>query len=167
MVLALATGCRISEITSLKAEHFKLSSGGTHYINILDSKTYAGLREIPYPYFLHKELKEFIGDKNQVFKYILRMGKGSGNAVGKKFSRHLSELKIIRPKLVFHSLRKFVNDMFMKNKVQFEPRCQFFGHEIDSVNVQTYSNKYSVDELFKQIKPSQNEILKLAGIIEN
>ena len=167
LVLALATGCRISEITSLKAEQFKLSSGGTHYINILDSKTYAGLREIPYPYYLHKELKEFIGDKNQVFKYTLRMGKGSGNAVGKKFSRHLSELKIIRPKLVFHSLRKFVNDMFMKDKVQFEPRCQFFGHEIDSVNVQTYSNKYSVDELFKQIKPSQNEILKLAGIIEN
>ena len=167
LVLALATGCRISEITSLKAEQFKLSSGGTHYINILDSKTYAGLREIPYPYYLHKELKEFIGDKNQVFKYTLRMGKGSGNAVGKKFSRHLSELKIIRPKLVFHSLRKFVNDMFMKDKVQFEPRCQFFGHEIDSVNVQTYSNKYSVDELFKQIEPSQNEILKLAGIIEN
>jgi hypothetical protein len=133
----------------------------------LDSKTNAGLREIPYPYYLHKELKDFIGDKNQVFKYTLRMGKGSGNAVGKKFSRHLSELKITRPKLVFHSLRKFVNDMFMKNMVQFEPRCQFFGREIDSVNVQTYSNKYSVDELFKQIKPSQNEILKLAGIVES
>ena len=164
LVLGLATGCRISEITSLKADQFKLSSGGTHYIKIVDSKTNAGLREIPYPYFLHKELKEFISGKDQIFKYKLRLGKGSGNAVGKKFSRHLIEEKITREKLVFHSLRKFVNNMFLKNQVQFEPRCQFFGHEIDSVNVQTYSNKFSVDELFKQIEVPQNEILKLAGI---
>ena len=164
LVLGLATGCRISEITSLKADQFKLSSGGTHYIKIVDSKTNAGLREIPYPYFLHKELKEFIEGKDQVFKYKLRLGKGSGNAVGKKFARHLFDLKITREKLVFHSLRKFVNNMFLKNHVQFEPRCQFFGHEIDSVNVQTYSNKFSVDELFKKIESPQNEILKMAGI---
>lgn len=164
LVLGLATGCRISEITSLKADQFKLSSGGTHSIKIVDSKTNAGLREIPYPYFLHKEIKEFIFGKDQIFKYKLRLGKGSGNAVGKKFSRHLFEEKITREKLVFHSLRKFVNNMFLKNQVQFEPRCQFFGHEIDSVNVQTYSNKFSVDELFKQTEAPQNEILKLAGI---
>ena len=164
LVLGLVTGCRISEITSLKASQFKISSGGNYYIQILDSKTNAGLREIPYPDYLHKELSQFIGSKDQVFKYTLRLGKGSGNAVGKKFSRHLSELKISRPKLVFHSLRKFVNDMFLKHNVQFEPRCQFFGHEIDSVNVQTYSNKFSVDQLFKHVENSQNEIMKLAGI---
>lgn len=164
LVLGLVTGCRISEITSLKTDQFKISSGGNYYIQILDSKTNAGLREIPYPDYLHKELNKFIGTKNQVFRYTLRLGKGSGNAVGKKFSRHLSELKIIRPKLVFHSLRKFVNDMFLKHDVQFEPRCQFFGHEIDSVNVQTYSKKFSVDQLFKHVEKSQNEIMKLAGL---
>jgi site-specific recombinase XerD len=164
LVLGLVTGCRISEITSLMADQFKISSGGNYYIQIRDSKTNAGLREIPYPDYLHKELSQFIGSKDQVFKYKLRLGKGSGNAVGKKFSRQLSELKIARPKLVFHSLRKFVNDMFLKHNVQFEPRCQFFGHEIDSVNVQTYSKKFSVDQLFKHVENPQNEIMKLAGI---
>ena len=57
-----------------------------------------------------------------------------------------------------------MNDMFLKHNVQFEPRCQFFGHEIDSVNVQTYSKKFSVDQLFKHVENSQNEIMKLAGI---
>ena len=60
LVLGLATDCRISEITSLKADQFKISSGGNYYIQILDSKTNAGLREIPYPDYLHKEIIQFI-----------------------------------------------------------------------------------------------------------
>src|SRR5690606_30514153 len=89
-------------------------------------------------------------DKNagpNLFKYASREGKGAGNAVGKKFSRHMQEVKVNREKLVFHSLRKFLNDHFMKNGVEFEPRCQFFGHAVENVNVATYSSVYNVDDL--------------------
>ena len=51
----------------------------------------------------------------------------------------------------------------MKNEVPYEPRCQFFGHEIESVNVATYSNKFSVDRLAEIVNQQQ---LKLLWIIK-
>jgi isocitrate lyase len=69
--------------------------------------------------------------------------------------------KIDRGKLVFHSIRKFLNDYFLKNGIEFEARCQFFGHEIDSVNVATYSNKFAIEHLTAITNPVQEKILKL------
>src|SRR5690606_40244885 len=113
-------------------------SKGNHYLIIRDSKTHAGKREVPLPVNLFDEdFEKFIADnskkhKGQVFKYGARSrtGKGAGNALGKKFARHLEELKISRGKLVFHSLRKYLNDLMMKSGVEYEPRCQFFGHSV-------------------------------------
>ncbi len=149
MILGLLTGCRISEITGLMLDQFKVSEGGTYYIRIFDSKTQVGEREVPIPERLFKAgLTAFLKDKEgQVFRYSLRLGKGSGNAVGKKFKRHLDELKISRPKLVFHSLRKFVNDFFKKNMVPYEARCQFIGHEVEDVNNSIYADDFNVDQL--------------------
>ena len=165
LLLGLITGCRISEITSLTKSQFQISEQNNHMIIIRDSKTSAGKREVPLPKELFDDdFKNFIDTKeNFIFRYVDRKGKGSGNAVGKKFARHLSELKINRGKLVFHSLRKFLNDYFMKNEVPYEPRCQFFGHEIESVNVATYSNKFSVDRLAEIVNQQQ---LKLLWIIK-
>ena len=165
LLLGLITGCRISEITSLTKSQFQVSENNNHMIIIRDSKTSAGKREVPLPKELFDDdFKNFIDTKeNFIFRYVDRKGKGSGNAVGKKFARHLSELKINRGKLVFHSLRKFLNDYFMKNEVPYEPRCQFFGHEIESVNVATYSNKFSVDRLAEIVNQQQ---LKLLWIIK-
>ncbi len=165
LLLALFTGCRSSELTSLAKSQIKLSESGHNFILIRDSKTSAGKREIPIPkeIFDHGFL-EFIKDKSEsdmIFRYISREGKGSGNAVGKKFSRHLEELKIARGTLVLHSLRKFLNDYFMKNGIEFEARCQFFGHEIESVNVATYSKKFGIDQMVALINPVQQNILKL------
>lgn len=88
-------------------------------------------------------------------------GKGTGNAVGKKFKRHLDLLNINRDKLVFHSLRKFFNE-FMKNEsIQIEARCQMLGHELDNVNVSTYAREYSIDDLAKLVNPAQLKILEL------
>lgn len=161
LLLGLITGCRISEITSLTKSQFQISENNNHMIIIRDSKTSAGKREVPLPKQLFDDdFKNFIELKeNFIFRYVNRNGKGSGNAVGKKFSRHLSELKINRGKLVFHSLRKFLNDYFMKNEVPYEPRCQFFGHEIESVNVATYSNKFSVDRLAEIVNQLQLKLL--------
>ena len=54
----------------------------------------------------------------------------------------------------------------MKNGVEYEPRCQVIGHEIESVNVATYSKKYSADELANLILPVQNKILTLTEILK-
>ncbi len=168
LMLGIFTGCRIGEITSLKSDQFYVSDEGINFIRIRESKTLAGVRDIPISKKLFDlGLADFIKNKDQIFKYQTRLGKGSGNAVGKKFKRMLDELKITRPKLVFHSLRKFSNDLFMKEGVPFEPRCQFFGHEIENVNVATYSNKFSIEQIAKIIEPAVQKLMVLTGIYRN
>ncbi|OXI48265.1 hypothetical protein CFB84_04780 [Burkholderia aenigmatica] len=167
LILGLITGCRVGEITSLTASQFQQTYNENPYIVIRESKTEAGKREVPIiKVFFNDHWKNFVdGKKDTIFKYADREGKGSGNAVGKKFARHLAELKIDRPKLVFHSLRKFANDYFMKNGVEFEPRCQMFGHEIENVNVATYSKKFSPDDLEKLVSPVQLRMLMLTELV--
>ena len=148
VLLGLFTGCRIGEITNLQTNQFKITQSGIRYITIRDSKTSAGIREVPLHPFAYKIVSDFIESKSgKIFKYIEKEGKGTGNAVGKKFARNLIDAKIDRPKLVFHSLRKFVNNEFMKNGVNIETRCQIIGHELDNVNVSTYTNKINIEEL--------------------
>lgn len=171
LLLGLVSGCRVNEITSLQADQFQKTDKDNHYLIIRDAKTHAGKREIPLPVDLFDDdFKAFLTENpkkhnGQVFKYGAksRTGKGAGNAVGKKFARHLAELKINRGKLVFHSLRKYLNDHMMKNGVEFEPRCQFFGHSVESVNVATYSNKFNVDDLSSLTSKIQTNLLFLCN----
>ncbi len=165
LMLEVFTGCRVGELTSLQVGHVKTSEAGTRYLQIRDSKTAAGRREVPLPDVLFEEgFAKFLEGKkpgDMVFRYVDREGKGAGNAVGKKFSYQIKLEKIHRPKLVFHSLRKFLNDFFMKNGVDYEVRCQFFGHEIEAVNVATYTNKFNVDELYDRTNQSRQKIYYL------
>lgn len=167
LILGIMTGCRISEITGLKAEQFKVSDQGTNYIQIFDSKTVAGVRPVPIPEkLLEFGLADFVKDKKQVFKYNLRLGKGSGNAVGKKFKRHLEELKITRPKLVFHSLRKYVNNFLKTSKVPYEVRCQFIGHEIEDINNRIYSEDHDVDTLAEMLNSALFQLQIICGVVK-
>jgi integrase len=161
VVLAFLTGCRVSEITNLQKSDLKVSKKSTCYIDVTQSKTDAGIREVPIPSCIFESLKAFADInpyRKNLFKYCERTGKGSGNAVGKKFSRHLHELKIEREKLVFHSIRKFVNDYMMKSNLALEPRCQLIGHELDNVNIATYSQQFSIDDLACLVVPIQQKI---------
>lgn len=163
VLLAYFTGCRIGEITGLKIQQIKKT---TEYwsFHITESKTLAGIREVPICINILKKLEfdKFTDTKtDQIFKYQTREGRGSGNAVGKKFTRHLEELKISRPKLVFHSLRKFANDFFASQRVPLEVRCQYFGHEVDNVNINIYKQKLATAELFSQIYHRQTLMHKL------
>lgn len=163
--LALVTGCRVGELASLHVDDFKQTKFGTTYIKIKDAKTLAGVRSVPFPQWSIIGFSLFLVSKSEnVFKYVEREGKGSGNAVGKKFTRLLETLKIKREKLVFHSLRKFLNDYLMKNDVPYEPRCQFVGHDIDDTNVAIYSKKYTEDELFHYINDHQVELISKAKL---
>ena len=165
VLFGLFTGCRIGEITSLKKDNFKKSTTGINYLVIRDSKTNAGIREVPLHPYLLERISEFLDKKtDKIFKYVEKEGKGTGNAVGKKFARNLEGAKITREKLVFHSLRKFVNNELMKNGVSLENRCQFIGHEIENVNVAIYTNKINVDELAAAILPT---LEKFRDLIDN
>lgn len=162
VILGLFTGCRIGEITSLKKDQFKISSSGTNYITIRDSKTLAGIREVPLHPAIFNRIKDFLDSKtDKVFKYIEKDGKGTGNAVGKKFARNIDSAGITREKLVFHSLRKFVNNELMRNKVSLEHRCQLIGHELDNVNVSIYTETINIDELAETVFPTFEKIYDL------
>lgn len=165
MMLGVHTGCRISEITGLKANQFKLSDEGNHYIDIYDSKTHAGIRSVPIPEaLLNAGLAGFIKGKEQVFKYKPRLGKGSGNAVGKKFKRLLENLDITREKLVFHSLRKFVNNYLKQKGIAYEVRCQFIGHEVEDINNKVYAQAFTVDKLAELLEPLQADWANLSAL---
>lgn len=168
LLLEIVTGCRVGELTSICKAQIKKSENGNWFLSIRDSKTSAGKREVPLPseifYYGFSKFIESKSPLDNIFKYVNREGKGSGNAVGKKFSRHLEIEKIDRGKLVFHSFRKFLNDYFLKNGIEFEARCQYFGHEIDSVNVATYSKKFEIDKLTELVKPVQEKILRLINL---
>ncbi len=162
VVLALMTGCRISEITNLKRDQLKTSPQGIPYMVIRDSKTMAGIREVPLHPFIVQHIAPFIKNKSdKLFKYVEVDGKGSGNAVGKMFSRNLQAAGVKRKKLVFHSLRKYVNNQLMRNKVSLENRCQFIGHELEHVNVATYTTNLNIDELAATVFPTLEEIFEI------
>ena len=149
-ILAVISGCRVSEITSLLKEN--LRPNPVPHIKIKDSKTSAGVRSVPIAEEFFDELRKFANlktEKQQIFKYQIRLGKGSGNAVGQKFSRHLDKIGIDNDQLVFHSLRKFFNNFCLNNGIAFEARCQIMGHEIKNVNVEIYSKKFTLEQMEK------------------
>ena len=162
VLLALFTACRVGELTSLQKEHFKRSRKGIPFITIRESKTAAGIREVPlHPYiFAHiaPRLDALTSPTDRLFSYKERDDKGSGNAAGKMLKENLIAARIERPKLVFHSIRKFTNNELLQLGVGLEHRCQFAGHELDNVNVQTYTKAISVDDLAATIFPALNTI---------
>ena len=162
LFITLFTGMRIGEVTSLEKSQFKTSENGKHYIFIRESKTLAGQREIPLYTPFYYFIKPFIESKEgKIFKYEQKDGKGSGNAAGKKFPRHLKAVGVTREKLVFHSLRKFTNNEMKRYSVPIEARCQMLGHEFDNVNSNIYSNHYNIDQLAEMSKDTFKSIYDL------
>ena len=162
VLMGIFTACRVGEITALKKDDFKRSRNGTPYITIRESKTVAGIREVPlHPYiFSHisAKLDTLKNPSDKFFSYKERDGKGTGNAAGKMLARNLEAVKIERPKLVFHSLRKYTNNELMQGGVSLEHRCQFAGHEIDNVNVAIYTKPFGIDELAAAVFPTLTTI---------
>lgn len=163
LFITLFTGMRIGEVTSLEKSQFKTSENGTHYIHIRDSKTLAGQREVPILKKFYYFIKPFIDSKeDKIFKYEAKDGKGSGNAVGKKFPRHLKAAGVTRQKLVFHSLRKFVNNEMKRFGVDVEARCQLLGHEFDNVNSNIYSNEFTIEYLEEATQETFKSLYELS-----
>lgn len=167
LLLSIITGCRISEITGLRRNQFG-TVNNVNYLDITQSKTAAGIRKIPIPEEILKTgLLDFIADKKpeeQIFKYKLRLSKGSGNAASQKFKRDLKSLQLNGGRRVFHSIRKFTNNFMLHQKVMDEIRCQVMGHEYNHINVKVYGKAFTVEELHAAINDVQLKIFALTKI---
>ena len=180
-LLGLHTGARISELTQLLLTDIKQVDGiWTIDINEeVDEKrrtsrasakqekssdplgkslkNSASVRKIP----LHPTLikigfldyvelvKPYRGD---LFPYLNADAFGSKSGrPSERFGKYLDRLKITSKNKVFHSFRSTANDLLKQAGVPEETRCQFVGHEHNTVNSRVYSQRHSVEFLLSNV----------------
>ncbi len=173
-LLGLHTGARISELTQLLLTDIK-QVDGIWTIDINEEvdakrqtskslqplskslKNSASVRKIP----LHPTLirigfldylelvKPYRGD---LFPYLNPdvFGSKSGRP-SERFGKYLDRLKITSKNKVFHSFRSTANDLLKQAGVPEETRCQFVGHEHNTVNSRVYSQRHSVEFLLNNV----------------
>lgn len=120
-------------------------------------KTVASVRQIP----LHPTLikigfldyvelvKPYRGD---LFPYLNADSFGSKSGrPSERFGKYLDGLSITSKNKVFHSFRSTANDLLKQAGVSEEARCQFVGHEHDTVNSSVYSKLHSVEFLLTNV----------------
>jgi integrase len=161
-LLGLFTGGRISELCQLKVSDIKQIDGiWSMDINDEDAaqtlKTPAAMRKIPLPpqliqigFLDYLELVRPYGDT--IFPYV-QPDKFNhyGKTPGRRFGEYLDRLKITSPNKVFHSFRSTSNNRLKQLGVGEETRCQFIGHEHDTVNSKVYSTAHAVKYLFENV----------------
>lgn len=141
IVLGAYTGARIEELCALKLDHIRASS-----IRIVDSKTDAGIREVP----IHPELRSVVdrlkaGSSDGYLLAGLTFNKyeDRSNAVGKRFGRLKTALGH-GPKHVFHSLRKTLVTMLEDAGVSENLAADIVGHEKPRITYGLYSGGASL-----------------------
>lgn len=160
-IAGIITGIRVSALAALQAKDVRVSMESVPYIRVKSDKTNAGIRDVPIPARLHAPLKAFLSEA-EGFGFTCRPdGKGSSDPIRKILAPHLESVGLGDEGLTFHGLRKTLNNFFIREKVPFEARCQFMGHEIEHVNVAVYSEPYTLQELAALVEPSQTKLLDL------
>lgn len=142
--LGMYTGARIEELAALK-----LSDCTVDVLNISDSKTEAGVRQVP----VHPELVQVIKRLTDASKdeYLLsgltfnKYGDRS-NAIGKRFGRLKASLGFPQKK-VFHSIRKTVVTMLENAGVAENLTADIVGHEKPRITYGLYSGGHSVSRM--------------------
>jgi integrase len=160
-MLGLFTGGRISELAQLDVADIQ-KHGDIWAISINDEgdkslKTMAATRLIP----IHATLLEcgfldYVSDAKicgtKLFPYLTPDTFGSyGATPSERWGRYLDSLNIKDPQKVFHSFRSTSNDRLKQNDVSEESRCQFIGHEHDTINSAIYSNPHSLRYLLDNV----------------
>ena len=140
------TGCRISEICNLKSQCVDAKS-----FSVLDSKTYAGTREVP----LHSALEPLMKflKKNIYDDYIIPGLSSSNQQVQRskgmiqKFSRLKKELGF-GPEYGFHSFRSTIAHELENAGVNEVHAARILGHSVRSITYGLYSGKTDFDILY-------------------
>lgn len=143
------TGCRIEELCQLKKDHFSDNS-----FKVIDSKTAAGIREVP----IHPALTVLIKRLNDSSEngYLLAgsdegaFGKRS-DALGKRFGKLKTTLGFGQQH-VFHSVRKAVVSQLEQAGVSENTTADIVGHDKPRITYGLYSAgsslKQKADALF-------------------
>lgn len=161
VMTGILTGIRVTALSAISTNSLKITPKNTHYIYVEQDKTLAGRRSVPVPKVFFDSLKTFL-DTSKNFVYETRPnGKGASDPIRKELDKHKIAVNFDGKGLTFHSFRKTLNTFLMHEKVPFEVRCQFIGHEFDHVNKQVYGEEFSTDELSEWVIPAQQKLLEL------
>ncbi|QQK01542.1 site-specific integrase [Burkholderia anthina] len=161
-LLGLFTGGRINELCQLLIQDVR-KVGDIWAISITDDdecqrlKTPAAKRTIPiHPQLIKLGFLDFVADMKpfggMLFPYLTanRFGNFS-ETPSERWGDYLDKVGIADRKKVFHSFRSTSNNRLKQNGVPEETRCQFIGHEHDTVNSKAYSEEHSVAYLLENV----------------
>lgn len=134
--LGMYSGARIEELCSLKADDCTEA-----VLKITDSKTEAGIREVPVHSLLVdvvKRLKEASTDSYLISGLSFNKYNDRSNAIGKRFGRLKKSLGF-PDKKVFHSIRKTLVTLLENAGISENLAADIVGHEKPRITYGLYS----------------------------
>ncbi|MBO9538288.1 phage integrase N-terminal SAM-like domain-containing protein [Herbaspirillum sp.] len=160
-MMGLFTGGRVSELSQIDITDIK-EYDGIWSVSINDEgdkqlKAPASIRLIPiHPTLIECGFLDYVKDASRhgtkLFPYLICGQFGSWSIrTGERWSKHMKFLKINGPQRGFHSFRSTSNICLKHNKVAEEDRCQFVGHEHDTVNSAIYSEPHRLPYLLEEV----------------
>lgn len=133
-LIGLFTGARIGEIAAIKTDGVYRKSG-IDALYIPGTKTDAAARHVP----LHDDLiklglLDYAAARSKAgheYLFDLRISavNGPGAEASKWFGRFIRAIGVNDKNKVFHSFRHTIVDHLKENGADFEPRCQYVGHD--------------------------------------
>ena len=153
IMLGAHTGCRIEELAQLRKESVVKVEGFLSF-KIDDSKTVAGIREIPVHPSLSTTVERLISDSADGFLLPSSAGNKYGirsDSLSKAFGR-LKTAQGFGKQHVFHSVRSMVVTLLLRSGVPGPTVANIVGHETGLVTFDIYdegaSPKQKFDALF-------------------
>jgi integrase len=150
------TGCRIEELAQLRADSI-ITIEGIRSFKITDSKTVAGIREIPIHPSLNAIVDRLISNSTDGFLLPSSAGNKYGirsDSLSKAFGR-LKTAQGFDTRHVFHSVRAMVITLLLRNGVPGSTVANIVGHETGLVTFDVYdegaSPKQKLDALSKLV----------------
>jgi integrase len=151
ITLGAYTGCRLEELCILK-----INNVDTDRLEILDSKSEAGLRTVP----LHKDIIQLVASlvDTATGEFLLsglsfnKYGDRS-NAIGKRFGRLKTSLGY-GPDYVFHSLRKSFATQLENASIPTNTAARLMGHDVKG---ETYG-RYSAGLAFERLSDAISKV---------
>lgn len=140
VLIVAHTGARINEIAMLKIKdiHFETDPP---YFSITDSKTRAGIRDVPIHPYLNELFYSMTKESTNEYLFPNLTFTSNGeraSAVGKRFGNLKSKLGF-GPKKVFHSFRHTVTTALLQAGTDLNIAQDIVGHEKGNITADTYN----------------------------
>lgn len=150
--LGAYSGARIEELCQLKTENIILVDGVSCF-DIVDSKTVAGIRQVPIHPALAAMVQQLVKDSEDGWLLPIKTKNMYGirsDALSKRFGRLKTELKF-GPLHVFHSIRHTVTTCLHQAGLPLTTVQQLIGHETKTVTLDVYSQGLSATQKLEAI----------------